>query len=232
MNKDNFYLNMIENDLNPFILFDSNGKIKDFNKEAEFLFNFTKPKELYNLAVSHASVSFGFTNKFITLVYGKLKFYALLVGYINDNEIGLRLYKVVCTEDEINMKQDIELTNIFALIELSKNATLIQSDVTIEETYDVSMPEIKVNINAFILTLNDCFEKFKNNKTLKLKVSIKIGEYELIENNKYQVASIEFLSNNKIILDKQLKEKAYKANINIFVDENILILDFPMIMQD
>ena len=232
MNKDNFYVNMIENDLNPFILFDSNGRMKDFNKEAEFVFNFVKPKELYDLAVSHASVSFGFTNKFITLVYGKLKFYAILVGYINDDEIGLRLYKAVCTEDEINMNQDIELTNIFALIELSKNTTLIQSDVVIEETYDISIPEIKVNINAFILTLNECFEQFKNNKTLKLKVGIKIGEYEVIDNNKYQVASIEFLSNNKLILDKQLKDKAYRANINIFVDGNILKLDFPMIMQN
>jgi len=232
MNKDNFYVNMIENDLNPFILFDSNGRMKDFNKEAEFVFNFVKPRELYDLAVSHASVSFGFTNKFITLVYGKLKFYALLVGYINDDEIGLRLYKAVCTEDEINMNQDIELTNIFALIELSKNTTLIQSDVVIEETYDISIPEIKVNINAFILTLNECFEQFKNNKILKLKVGINIGEYEVIDNNKYQVASIEFLSNNKLILGKQLKDKAYRANINIFVDGNILKLDFPMIMQD
>ena len=232
MNKDNFYVNMIENDLNPFILFDSNGRMKDFNKEAEFVFNFVKPRELYDLAVSHASVSFGFTNKFITLVYGKLKFYALLVGYINDDEIGLRLYKAVCTEDEINMNQDIELANIFALIELSKNTTLIQSDVVIEETYDISIPEIKVNINAFILTLNECFEQFKNNKILKLKVGINIGEYEVIDNNKYQVASIEFLSNNKLILGKQLKDKAYRANINIFVDGNILKLDFPMIMQD
>lgn len=230
MDKNEFYINLIENDLSPFILFDSDGKMKDFNKEAEFLFNFVKPKELYNLAIENAPLNFGFHNKYIPLMYGKLKFYAILVGYINDSEIGLRLYKEVCTDSEIQMNQDIELANIFSLIDLSKSTTLIQSDLIIEETYDISIPDIKLNINAFILTLNDCFSLFINDEQIKLKVYIKTGEYELLDGQKYQVASIEFLFVNDITLDNELKVKASKANINIFLDIKTLKLDFPMIL--
>ena len=230
MENNDFYLSMIENDLNPFILFDSNGKMKDFNKEAEFLFNYVKPKELYELAVSHASLNFGFNNKFIPLKYGKLSFYAILVGYINDDYIGLRLYKEVCLENEVVITQNIEFANIFSLIELSKTTTLLQSDIKIEETYDISMPEIKININSFLLILNDCFGFFKDEMHLKLKVFIKIGEYELIKGKKYQIASIEFLSKNNIEINKELINKATAAHINLFVENQALKLEFPMIL--
>ena len=230
MENNDFYVSMIENDLNPFILFDSNGKMTDFNKEAEFLFNYVKPKELYELAVSHASLNFGFNNKFIPLKYGKLSFYAILVGYINDNHIGLRLYKEVCVENEVTRTQNIEFANIFSLIELSKTTTLLQSDIKIEETYDISMPEIKININSFLLILNDCFGFFKDEMHLKLKVFIKIGEYELIKGKKYQIASIEFLSENNIETDKDLINKASSAHINLFIENQALKLEFPMIL--
>ncbi len=230
MKIDNFYNLLLENDLNPFVLFNSNGKMKDFNKEAEFLFNNASPKELYELAVSHASLSFGFNRKFISLKYGKSSYYAILVGYINDDEIALRLYKEVSTKDELLSIQDIELVNIFSLIELSKSTTLLQSDVIIKEIYDVSIPEIKININQFLLTLNECFELFKDNKSLDLRVYIKIGEYEMINEKKYQVASIEFVSNDEILISKSLTQKALKAHINIFIDNHTLTLDFPIIL--
>lgn len=230
MENSNFYIELIENDLNPFILFDGNGKMKDFNKEAEFLFNVVKPKELYELAVSHASLSFGFNRKFISLKYGKSLYYAILVGYLSDDEIGLRLYKEVSTRDDVTKIQNIELVNIFSLIELSKSTTLLQSDIKIEETYDISIPEMKININQFLLTLNECFSIFKDEKQIKLKVYIKIGEYELIAEKKYQVVSIEFMSENNWTIPDDLVNKALKAHINIFVETQILKLEFPMIL--
>ena len=226
---DNLCIGMLENDLHPFILFDNNGKIKDFNKEAEFLFNYVKPKELYELAVSYASLSFGFKNKYLVLKYGKLNFYAITVGYINDVEIGLRLYKEVCQKDKITINENIELTNIFSLIELSKTTTLLQSNIQINEIYDVSIPEIKLNINEFLLILNKCFETFKNNSTLELKVYVKIGEYSKINDKKYQIISIDFKSLENIKINKDLKLQIVNTNIDLFVENDILKLEFPMI---
>ncbi len=230
MQINNLYINLLENDLNPFILFDSSGKMQDFNKEAEFLFNFVQPKELYELAINYASLSFGFNKKFISLKYGKLAFYAILVGYENDDAIAIRLYKEVCSEDEIVMTKNIEFANIFSLIEVSKTTTLLQNDITIEETYDISIPQMKIDINQFMLTLNECFELFKKENHLKLKVYLKTGEYELIQNKKHQIASIEFISEKNVIINKALTTNALKSNINIFVDGVALKLDFPMIL--
>ena len=139
----NFYTELLENDLNAFIAFDNNGKLKDFNKEAEFLFNTVAPSELYELAISHAPLSFGFSRKFISLKYGKSSYYAILVGYINDDEIGLRLYKEVTSKNEILHPQSVEYVNIFNLLDISKSTTLLQSDIKIEELYDISIPEVK-----------------------------------------------------------------------------------------
>jgi len=230
MEYNNLYVSLIENDLNPFILFDSNGKIKDFNKEAEFLFNVVNPKELYELAVAHATLSFGFKREFMSLKYGKSSYYAILVGYINDDEIGLRLYKEVCVEQEVAKIQNIELANIFSLIEISKSTVLLQSDIDIEEIYDISIPQIKINISKFLLILNECFAIFKSHKQLQIKIYIKIGEYELIQGKKYQVISIEFISKDNCIVDKSLIEKALKVHINIFEERCKIKLEFPMIL--
>ncbi len=230
METNNFYSNLIENDLNPFILFDSNGKMRDFNREAEFLFNFVQPKELYELAVSHASIDFGFNRKFISLKYGKITFYAILVGYISDDEIGLRMYKEVCSQEEIIKTTNIELTNIFSLIDLSKTTTLLQSDIHIEEVYDISIPQIKLNINEFLLILNECFSIFQSDDRLDLKVYIKTGEYEIIQDTKYQIVSLEFKVNRDIEIKKYLEKMIIKTHMNFFVNKNILSLEFPMIM--
>ena len=231
MSTNNFYEQLIENDLNPYILFDNNGKLKDFNKEAEFLFNYVKPKELYELAISNASASFGFNPKFILLKYGKFSFYAILVGYINDDEIALRLYKEVTAINEITtINSNLELVNIYSLIEISVNTILLQENIQIEEIYDVSIPEMKVNINNFLLTLNDCFGLCRNSKTLKLKVSIKMGEYEVIEKKKYQIICIEFIANNIANITKDMDIKANKSHTQLCIDNGILKLEFPMVL--
>lgn len=225
-----FYSALLENDLNAFIVFDNNGKIKDFNKEAEFLFNAVTPYELYELAISHASLSFGFNRKFISLKYGKSLYYAILVGYINDDKIGLRLYKEVTSKNEIFHSESIEYVNIFSLIDISKNTTLLKYDIEIEEVYDISIPEIKININQFLLTLNECFSLFKHKHKLQLKVYIKIGEYKIIKAKKYKVVSIDFKADDVIYPNNSLINNALKAHINIFIEKQTLKLEFPMIL--
>ncbi len=224
-----FYEQLLENDLNPYLLFDSNGKVKSYNKEAEFLMNFVGVKELFELAVSNASLSFGFNKKYISLKYNKLFFYAILVGYANDDEIALRLYKVVSNQGNTINDEKLKLVNIFSLIELSKNSTLLNSNLKIDELYDISIPEMKININDFLLCLNDCFLLFKDDEQVTLQVQIKIGEYEIISQKKYKIIAIEFIADKKIDYDQILELKAQKANANIFFTQNKLRLELPII---
>ena len=225
----NFYEKLLEYDLNPYFIFNSNGRITKFNKEAEFLLNYVSVKELFQLAVDNASQDFGFSQKYIPLKYNKHSYYAILVGYMSDEEIALRLYRVVSNQANTINSGTLKLVNIFNLIELSKNTTLIDSDIKITEIYDISLPEMKLNINEFLLCLNDCFKYFKDDEEITLKVRMKIGEYEIIDNNKYNIIAIEFVANHEVEIIEALEEKASKANTNIFFNRNKLKLELPII---
>ncbi len=229
-----FYEQLLEHDLNPFLLFDSSGKVKSYNKEAEFLLNFVSVKELFELAVANASVSFGFKHKYLSLKYNKQTYYGILVGYINDDELALRLYKEVSNHANVINNDQLKLVNIYSLIDLSKNSTLLNSTLQIKELYDISIPEVKININDFLLCLNECFTLFAKEKNISLNVHIKIGEYEIINTKKCKIISLEFQSPNKLKLDKSfettLETKAKKANTNIFFEQNSVKLELPMIL--
>ena len=224
-----FYEKLLEYDLNPYFIFNSNGRITKFNKEAEFLLNYVSAKELFQLAVDNASQDFGFSQKYIPLKFNKHQYYAILVGYTSDEEIALRLYKVVSNESNTINSGKLKLVNIFSLIELSKNTTLLSSNLKINEIYDISLPEMKININEFLLCINDCFKYFSNDKEITLKVRMKIGEYEVINNTKYKIISLEFSTNHNIDINRTLEEKATKANANIFINHNKLKLELPII---
>jgi hypothetical protein len=231
---ENFYEQLLEHDLNPFLLFDSHGKVKSYNKEAEFLLNFVSVKELFDLAVANASVSFGFNHKYLTLKYNKQSYYGILVGYINDDELALRLYKEVSNNANVINNEKLKLVNIYSLIDLSKNSTLLNSDLKIKELYDISIPEIKLNINDFLLCLNDCFALFHDTRKISLTIHIKIGEYEIINNKKCKIIALEFRSNEPLQLNNSqesaLEIKAKKANTNIFFEQKAIKLELPMIL--
>ncbi|HFU75154.1 MAG TPA: hypothetical protein ENK66_02805 [Arcobacter sp.] len=220
---------LLEHDLNPFILFDSDGKIKKFNKEAEFLMNFVTSKELFSLALEHASKNFGFNKEFTRLQFDKQSYYAILVGYISDNEIALRLFKEVGMIEPVKIDNNFTETNIFTLLEIARNTTLVDSKLKITDIYDVSIPEFKMNINDFLLIINSIFEAAQIYKTLTLKVFIKIGEYEIINNNKYKIVSLEFNTEGTIKIDKSLNY-GKKNLINIIKSAHGIKVELPLIV--
>jgi hypothetical protein len=225
-----FYVELLENELNPLVIFNSIGKIKSCNKEAEFLLNFVSNKELFNLAIDNASKTFGFNQKYISLQYNKLFFYAILVGYKSDDEIILRLYKVVSNQANTINQDKLKLVNIYSLIDLSKSTTLMDSELKIEELYDVSIPDMKININDFLIFMNHCFLYFIEDESISLQVQIKIGEYEIINDKKYKIIALEFSTNRKLAIDSILEEKATKANANIFIYQNKIVVELPIIL--
>jgi hypothetical protein len=228
----NIYKILIDNDLNPFLLFNSNGKLIDFNAEAEFLLNLVSYKELFDLALTYASKSYGINKKYLQLSYNKSRYYAISVSYINDDEIALRLFKVVCSQkEEFVLKDNVKSVNIYSLIELSKNTTFIQQKINIKEIYDISIPELKININNFLVILNECFGLYLKEKELTIKVSIKTGEYEVINNIKYKILCIEFLSKKRDIeVSSKLKQNATKSKINTFFENNTLKLELTIMV--
>ena len=138
----------LEYDFNPFILFNKEGKIISLNSEAQFLLSSATSKELFDIALAYASVSFGFKTTFLNLEFGRYKFFGITVGYIDEEEIGLKLYRTptlnVSVIDEPTSK---ELINIYSVIELCISSNSIDNEINFIKDFDPAIPDIILDSN-------------------------------------------------------------------------------------
>ena len=224
-----FFEEWIELDLNPILSFSSTSKIIYSNSEAQFLLNRIKQKELFDLALSYAPKTFGAQTSYIDLNIKNYTFYAITVMYENEDEIHMKLYKsaMVKKENTLNIK-NINVTNIFTLVDLSISTSKIKSDINFIKNYDPSIPEFKLDASSFIKTLNQIFDAFKGNKNVSCSILLKIGEYIKIDEKKYSLISVE-ISTDK---ENDFSSLNIKEN-NSFIltkDENKITIDLPLIL--
>ena len=224
-----FFEEWIELDLNPILSFSSTSKILYSNSEAQFLLNRIKQKELFDLALSYAQKTFGAQTSYIDLAIKNYTFYAITVMYENEDEIHMKLYKsaMVKKENTINIK-NINVTNIFTLVDLSISTSKIKNDINFIKNYDPSIPEFKLDASSFIKTLNQIFDAFKGNKNVSCSILLKIGEYIKIDEKKYSLISVE-ISTDK---ENDFSSLNIKEN-NSFIltkDENKITIDLPLIL--
>ncbi len=233
----------IENDYNPFVHFSSSGKIVSLNTEAQFLLGSASNHELYELATTYASPSFGFKTTFIELEFGRYKFFALTVGYEDEDNIGIKLYQA--PHFKLNKpKPTGELVNIYTLVDLCISTNSISSNITYLKEFDPTIPEIILDTNNFIKILNKIYLCFKDNKEVTTKIFYRIGEHVKFEIDtdkqaedsatkykKYSIFAIEIAAGK--IDQKRVNElKVMMENYNFYIDikDNITI-NIPMITK-
>lgn len=224
-----FFEEWIELDLNPILSFSSTSKIIYSNSEAQFLLNRIKQKELFDLALTYAPKTFGALTSYIDLSIKNYTFYAITVMYENEDEIHMKLYKsaMVKKENTLNMK-NINVTNIFTLVDLAISTSKIKTDINFIKNYDPSIPEFKLDASSFIKTLNQIFDAFKGNKNVSCSILLKIGEYIKIDEKKYSLISVE-ISTDK---ENDFSSLNIKEN-NSFIltkDDNKVTIDLPLIL--
>lgn len=200
----------IEYDYNPFILFNSSGKILSLNAEAQFLLGSASNSEIFELATTYASVNFGFKTQFLELEFGRYKFFGITVGYENENEIGIKLYQA--PSFKVSSKKPVgELINIYTLIDLCISTNSINNHIKFIKDFDPTIPEIIINSNNFIKLLNKIYLVFLNNDEIKTKLFFRIGEHIKFENKKYTLFSIE--------LSAQTADERKLSELKHFVDQ-------------
>ncbi|MBE0514335.1 hypothetical protein [Sulfurimonas sp.] len=218
----------IEYDYNPFVLFSSSGKILSLNSEAQFLLGAITTEELFNLATTYANVTFGFKTTFVELEFGRYRFFALTVGYENDDVIGIKLYQA--PSFKISAQKPVgELTNIYALVDLCMLTNSINSKIVFEKDFDPTIPEVILDSNNFIKILNKTYSCYKKNEKISTKIFYRIGEHIKFEKKKYSLFSIEVSSEN---IDKERVEelKTLAANTNFYIDvQKKVTINMPMI---
>ena len=218
----------LEYDYNPFILFSSNGKIISLNSEAQFLLGAASNNELFELATTYANVSFGFKTTFLELEFGRYKFFALTVGYENEDEIGIKLYQA--PSFKLNNPKPIgELTNIYTLVDLCISTNSISSNITYLKEFDPTIPEIIINTNSFIKLLNRIYSCFDENETIYTKIFYRIGEHIKFEDKKYSIFSIEVKA-DRINQQKANELEVLATNSNFYLDiQKKITINIPMI---
>jgi hypothetical protein len=224
-----FFEEWVELDLNPILSFSSTSKIIYSNSEAQFLLNRIKQKELFDLALTYAPKTFGAQTSYIDLTIKNYTFYAITVMYENEDEIHMKLYKssMVKKENTLNIK-NINVTNIFTLVDLSISTSKIKTDINFIKNYDPSIPEFKLDASSFIKTLNQIFDAFKGNKNVSCSILLKIGEYIKIEEKKYSLISVE-ISTDK---ENDFSSLNIKENSSFILtkDGNKITIDLPLIL--
>lgn len=219
----------IEYDYNPFVLFSSSGKILSLNSEAQFLLGSITTEELFSLATTYASISFGFRTTFLELDFGRYKFFAITVGYENDEAIGIKLYQ--SPSFKLNKPKPVgDVTNIYALVDLCILTYSINSKIIFEKDFDPTIPEIIIDSNNFIKILNKVYSCYEKNEKILTKIFYRVGEHIKFEDKKYSIFSVEVNAQN--IDEERVNElKVLAANANFYIDiKKKIIINIPMII--
>lgn len=220
----------IEYDYNPFVIFNQNAKVLSLNSEAQFLLGVVTTDELFNLATTYANITFGFKTTFIELEFGRYSFFAITIGYENDNELGIKLYRT--PSFKINKpKPSGELINIYTLVDLCISSKSINSKIEFAKDFDPTIPEIIIDSNSFIKVLNKTYECFEQNSKINTKIFYRVGEHIKFEEKKYSIFSVEVYSQN-IDEEKVNELKVLATNTNFYIDiQKKVTINIPMIIS-
>jgi len=219
----------IEYDYNPFILFDSNGKIITLNAEAQFLLGFTTPSEIFELTKTYANITFGFKTTFIELEYGRYKFFGVTVGYEDEEKIGIKLYQA--PSYKINTKKpEGELINIFTIIDLCIATNSINSDIKFTKSYDPTIPDVIIDSNNLIKLLNKIYTAVAPSSEVTTKVFFRVGEHIKFEEKKYSIFSIQISADNvDESKNNEIKIVAETNGFYIDISAKSYTINLPMI---
>ncbi len=219
----------IEFDYNPFILFDREGKVIMINSEAQFLLGFVTSKEIFELATTYASASFGFKTTILDLEYGKYSFFAITVGYKDDDAIGIKLYKKPGSSFDFDEKDSTKI-NIYSIIDLAISSLSTTSKAEHKKLLDPTFPEIYLNLDKFLKLLAKIYGDFKNSSLITTKLSLTTGEYIIYKDKKYPIFSLSILGDKRDgSNDTYLKELAKSAHATIYQKEDQITLELPLI---
>ncbi len=226
----NFYENWVELDLNPIISFSSTGKIKFSNQEAQFLLNRISQKELYDLALRYAPSSFGFQTSYINLPLKNYTFYAITVGYEDEDEIHLKLYKSTMVKRKKKLSsKNATITNIFTLVDLSISTKKTKSDVKYIKNYDPSIPDFKLVASEFLKILNAIYDSIEGAQMITTSVKLKIGEYIRIDEKKHSIITVEVTTDGSFINFDSVDKDQESNTFILTVEEDKIFIDLPLL---
>ena len=221
----------VEWDNSPFILFSPEGRIIYLNNAAEILFGYVSKKELYDIALSYAPLTFGYKTTSLSLAYDSFLFYAITVGYENEEELSLRLYNAPRIKTTQTIEKDkLILTDINILLEANIALFKTKNSNKLKLFADQDLPTFKIDQNNFSKLLRKTLNAFRASDSIDISLKLLIGQHVIIEDKKKALVQLAGVANGRYgDEDEDIQTLATKSHIKCMMNEHSIKLEIPLI---
>ncbi len=221
----------VEWDNSPFVLFSNQGRIAYLNNAAEILFGYVSKKELYDITLSYAPASFGHRTTTLSLNYDSFMFYAITVGYENDDEISLRLYNAPRIKPKHKLETDkLSITDINILLEANIALFKTKNTSPLRLLTDQDLPPFKIDQNNFSKLLRKTLDSFRASDAIDITLKYNIGQQIIIEEQKVAIAKLYIFANSRYSdTDNDIRNLAAKSQIKCLLKDKSINLEIPLI---
>ena len=225
--------NWIEYDYNPFFVFGPSGEVVYLNRSAELLSGYEPVKTFNDLALSYASIDFGYKTTFMPIGFGKFHFFAITVGYEDEDHIGIKLYQNPGSkENTVEKFKSYEETNIYVLIDIAASIAKSRLNKTVfKNEFDPSIPEFRLSQNDFTKVLRKAYEGFDPAcAQLTTVLKIKAGEFLYVGGKKYPLIEMSIKGEKRSgSEDDAIETLAASINIAAHFEPNGISLEIPLV---
>ncbi|MDR1007459.1 MAG: hypothetical protein LBL65_02690 [Campylobacteraceae bacterium] len=224
-----FYEQWLDNDYNPFVLFDLNGKIVMINQEAQYLLSQVFAKELFDMASAYANVTFGFKTTLFDFRFGESLYYGITVGYMDDTHIGIKLYKTP-VKRFTSLNENGEFINIYSLLDLCISAASVSRKIIFKKDFDPTFPELKLQIEKFTQLVSKIFDSYRNAASITTKLAVKTGEYLKFNDKRYPMFLLSIEGDKRDVTRERIIEQlAQGMNCTVCFKPGETTVSSPMI---
>ncbi len=222
----------MEYDYNPFISFDEDGRVKSLNQEAHYLLGEVTSKKIFELAKTYANISYGFKTTILDLNFGSFSFYAITIGYLDESEMGIKLYKKSAKKLS-SIGAYGELINIYSLIDLCISAASASSSkIKHKKEFDPTFPDVILKIEEFTKLVNKIYQSYLNSNTITSKLTLNTGEYIKFDGKKYPIFSLHVEGEERDIkFEINIEEISQNANCLVQFKDNKTILSSALVSK-
>lgn len=222
---------LLDNNNSPFFIFSNEGNVKYYNRSAELLAGIHITQELFKLAVTYASQSFGARTVHLDLTYGADNFYAITVLYESEDELCIYLYR----KPRAMISTDLTLegytkTDINILLEANIELFKMKYSNKLTLFTDYSLPKLQMQQNSFSFLLRTILEKCYDANEVDIVLKIKIGESIMLGEKKYPILMLTVKADKKEERsNEEIEKMALQNHITTYFQKDVVILEIPCI---
>ena len=225
------FQSFIDWDNSPFILFNAQSKILYLNNAAEILFGYVSKKELFDLVLAYAPQDFGHKTTTLSLNYDSFSFYAITVGYENEEQISIRFYNAPRTTSITPIEREkLVSTDINLLLEANISMFKTKNSNALQLLTDPDIPAFKIDQNRFSKLLRKTLNAFRASDSISITLKLLVGEQVIISGKKCLIVQLAVIANGRYNdADTEISKLAAECHITHLLQEQSIKLEIPLI---